>query len=157
MLKAQAVTLNMPKGTDLEVYASSLIERFTNPSLKHQTWQIAMDGSQKIPQRLGASLRFHLQHGSDYKWIAMGIAGWMRYINGIDELGQAIDVRDPLTQTFSTIHSKYSEPQDRVKALLGIETIFDPALLKNKEFVNTVTNAYQLLSTQGARYAVASL
>lgn len=157
MLKAQAVTLNMPEGTNLEVYASSLIERFTNPSLKHQTWQIAMDGSQKIPQRLGASLRFHLQQGTDYKWIAMGIAGWMRYISGIDELGQAIDVRDPLTQTFSTIHSKYSEPQDRVKALLAIETIFDPALLKNKEFVKTVTDAYQLLLTQGARYAVASL
>lgn len=157
MLKAQAVTLNMPEDTNLEVYASSLIERFTNPSLKHQTWQIAMDGSQKIPQRLGASLRFHLQHGSDYKWIAMGIAGWMRYIKGIDELGQAIDVRDPLTQTFSTIHSKFSQPQDRVKALLGIETIFDPALLKNKEFVKTVTDAYQLLLTQGARYAVASL
>ena len=46
MLNEQAPTLNMPVGTDLDGYAQQLIARFTNPSLKHQTWQIAMDGSQ---------------------------------------------------------------------------------------------------------------
>ncbi|MDW3116322.1 fructuronate reductase, partial [Vibrio sp. 1727] len=60
MMQAQAPSLTMPEGTDLEGYAKLLIERFTNPSLKHKTWQIAMDGSQKIPQRMGGSLRFHL-------------------------------------------------------------------------------------------------
>ncbi len=47
MLDEQAPTLSMPEGTDLEGYANLLIARFTNPSLKHRTWQIAMDGSQK--------------------------------------------------------------------------------------------------------------
>lgn len=53
MMLAQAPSLKMPEGTDLEAYAKLLIDRFTNPSLKHKTWQIAMDGSQKIPQRMG--------------------------------------------------------------------------------------------------------
>lgn len=52
MLDEQAPTLTMPEETDLVAYADNLIDRFTNPSLKHQTWQIAMDGSQKLPQRL---------------------------------------------------------------------------------------------------------
>lgn len=52
MLNEQAPTLSMPEGTDLAAYAELLIARFTNPSLKHRTWQIAMDGSQKLPQRL---------------------------------------------------------------------------------------------------------
>jgi fructuronate reductase len=157
MLKAQAVTLTMPEGTDLEAYARLLIERFSNPSLKHQTWQIATDGSQKIPQRMGASLRFHLDRGSDYRWLALGIAGWMRYVGGIDEVGQRIDIRDPLAATFAAINMKYSKNEDKVKALLSIDSIFDKSLSDNADFVRTITEAYQLIASNGARYAVACL
>src|SRR3954463_3295082 len=45
-------TLPVPPGADLAGYKRSLLERFANPALKHRTWQIAMDGSQKLPQRL---------------------------------------------------------------------------------------------------------
>lgn len=51
MMQEQAPTLSMPEGTDLNAYATLLIERFSNPSLRHRTRQIAMDGSQKLPQR----------------------------------------------------------------------------------------------------------
>jgi mannitol-1-phosphate/altronate dehydrogenase len=36
------------------------LERFANPALKHRTWQIAMDGSQKLPQRMLDGIRVHL-------------------------------------------------------------------------------------------------
>jgi len=42
-------TLALPPGADLAGYKRSLLERFANPALKHRTWQIAMDGSQKLP------------------------------------------------------------------------------------------------------------
>ena len=134
-----------------------LIERFSNPALKHQTWQIATDGSQKIPQRMGGSLRFHLENGSDYKWLTMGIAGWMRYVGGVDEQGNAIDIRDPLAETFAAINVKHQDSAAKVKALLSIETIFDKALLENAAFVKQLIDAYQLVTIKGARYAVASL
>ncbi|MGF1758816.1 fructuronate reductase [Photobacterium sagamiensis] len=157
MMKAQAPTLNMPEGTDLEGYAKLLIERFTNPSLKHQTWQIAMDGSQKIPQRMGGSLRFHLENGTDYKWLAMGIAGWMTYISGVDEKAKPIDVRDPMAEQFKTIYQQHGINTSVVKALLGIEAIFGTDLISNESLVSEITNAYQLIITKGARAAVASL
>ncbi|PSW22037.1 fructuronate reductase [Photobacterium sanctipauli] len=157
MMKAQAPTLTMPEGTDLEGYAKLLIDRFTNPSLKHQTWQIAMDGSQKIPQRMGGSLRHHLANGSDYKWLAMGIAGWMRYISAQDEKGDAIDVRDPMVDQFKAIYKEHGINPTAVRALLGIESIFGTDLIENESFINEVTNAYQLIITKGARAAVASL
>ncbi|MEF1341490.1 fructuronate reductase, partial [Vibrio rotiferianus] len=144
MLKAQAPTLSMPEGTDLEAYAQLLIERFTNPSLKHQTWQIAMDGSQKIPQRMGGSLRFHLANQTDYRWLAMGIAGWMRYIAGTDEKGQEIDVRDPMREKFQTIFAEHGIDTSIVKELLSIEAIFGTDLIKNESFVKEVTKAFQL-------------
>ncbi|HEY5715595.1 MAG TPA: fructuronate reductase [Psychromonas sp.] len=157
MMQAQAPTLNMPEGTDLEGYARLLIDRFTNPSLKHQTWQIAMDGSQKIPQRMGGSLRFHLANGSDYRWLAMGIAGWMVYISGTDENGQAIDVRDPMIDLFKAIYQQHGKNRSVVKALLGIEAIFGTDLIENEKFVEEVSNAYELIVGKGARNAVASL
>lgn len=157
MMKAQAPTLKMPEGTDLEGYANLLIDRFTNPSLKHQTWQIAMDGSQKIPQRMGGSLRYHLARGSDFKWLAMGIAGWMRYVAGVDERGEAIDVRDPMVAQFQAIYAKQGLNVSVVKALLSIEAIFGSDLIANDTFVSAVSDAYQRILDQGARGAVASL
>ncbi|VFS45654.1 D-mannonate oxidoreductase [Budvicia aquatica] len=51
MLNEQAPTLRT-KGVDLAAYADSLIRRYRNTALKHRTWQIAMDGTQKLPQRM---------------------------------------------------------------------------------------------------------
>ncbi|MGF1684130.1 fructuronate reductase [Photobacterium minamisatsumaniensis] len=157
MMKAQAPTLTMPEGTDLEGYAKLLIERFTNPSLKHQTWQIAMDGSQKIPQRMGGSLRHHLANGTDYKWLAMGIAGWMTYISAVDEKTNPIDVRDPMAEQFKAIYAEHGINTSVVTAILSIEAIFGTDLIQNEAFVTEVTKAYQLIITKGARAAVASL
>ncbi|MMR62689.1 D-mannonate oxidoreductase, partial [Salmonella enterica subsp. enterica] len=51
MLREQAPTLKV-RGVDLQRYADQLIARYRNPALRHRTWQIAMDGSQKLPQRM---------------------------------------------------------------------------------------------------------
>lgn len=37
MMQEQAPTLSMPEGTDLQAYATLLIARFSNPSLRHRT------------------------------------------------------------------------------------------------------------------------
>lgn len=76
MMQEQAPTLSMPEGTDLNAYATLLIERFSNPSLRHRTWQIAMDGSQKLPQRLLDPVRLHLQNGGSWRhWRWAWLAG----------------------------------------------------------------------------------
>jgi len=98
MLNEQAPTLKV-KGVDLAHYADLLIDRYSNPALRHRTWQIAMDGSQKLPQRMLDSVRWHLVHNSDFSLLALGVAGWMRYVGGVDEQGQAIEVSDPLLST----------------------------------------------------------
>ena len=40
-----------------DAYAAALIERFENPNLHHRLDQIAMDGSQKLPIRILATLK----------------------------------------------------------------------------------------------------
>ena len=90
--------MHVPPSTDLAAYKAALIERFENPALKHRTWQIAMDGSQKLPQRLLGTIRDCLKRGPPFERLALGVAGWMRYVTGVDENGGAIDVRDPLAE-----------------------------------------------------------
>ncbi|MGR5452660.1 fructuronate reductase [Vibrio rotiferianus] len=157
MMQAQAPSLTMPEGTDLEGYAKLLIERFTNPSLKHKTWQIAMDGSQKIPQRMGGSLRFHLEQGSDFKWLAAGIAGWMRYVSAVDEQGNEIDVRDPMAEQLKAVCDEHGQNVSVVPALLSIEAVFAPEIGQNPQVIDAVSSAYQSLIEKGARATVAAL
>ncbi|MDA8496748.1 MULTISPECIES: fructuronate reductase [unclassified Citrobacter] len=157
MLNEQAPTLSMPEGTDLAAYAELLIARFTNPSLKHRTWQIAMDGSQKLPQRLLDPIRLHLKKGEDARHLTLGVAGWMRYISGVDEQGHPIEVIDPLSAQYQAIYQQYPSIEERVRALLAIDTIFGRDLCDNADFIERVTAACQQLHSVGARAAVAAL
>lgn len=154
MMQEQAPTLTIT-GVDLNAYADSLIARFTNPALKHRTWQIAMDGSQKLPQRMLESIRIHLQRGSDWSLLALGVAGWMRYVSGTDERGNTIDVRDPLVEKIQTL-VKGSSEADRVNALLTLSEIFGSELPKNTVFVSQLQQAWQQLTRDGARQAIIS-
>lgn len=122
MLEEQAPTLRI-KDVDLTAYADSLIARFANPALQHRTWQIAMDGSQKLPQRMLDGIRIHLERNTDWPLLALGVAGWIRYVSGTDERGNAIDVRDPLSDKIRAIVGA-SRDADRVNALLGLSEVF---------------------------------
>ncbi len=154
MLQEQAPTLKV-QGVDLAKYADSLIARYTNPALRHRTWQIAMDGSQKLPQRWLDSIRWHLANGSQFTLLALGVAGWMRYVGGVDEQGEAIEVSDPLLAEIQQAVAASQEGEARVKALLGLNTIFGTDLPANEKFVKQVTESYLALRENGAKATVA--
>lgn len=154
MLGEQAPTLSIT-GVDLNAYADNLIARFSNPALKHRTWQIAMDGSQKLPQRMLDSIRAHLQRESHWPLLALGVAGWMRYVSGTDDAGEAIDVRDPLADKIRAIVDT-SDEAERVRALLALSEIFGTDLPANPRFVDAIETAWQQLSSQGAHQAVSN-
>ena len=154
MLKEQAPTLKV-QNVDLARYADLLIERYTNPALRHRTWQIAMDGSQKLPQRMLDSVRWHLADNSSFTLLALGVAGWMRYVGGVDEQGNAIEVCDPLLPVIQAAVQQSEEGESRVKALLAIEAIFGKDLPLQGQFVDQVTNAYLSLLSKGAKATVA--
>lgn len=63
-----------PPGLSLRDYAGQLRERFSNPSLKHQTCQIAMDGTRKLPQRLLATLEEQLRAARAVDALCLAVA-----------------------------------------------------------------------------------
>lgn len=154
VMEEAAVTLTVPDGTDLAAYRASLLRRFANPALHHRTWQIAMDGSQKLPQRLLGAMQDRLHKGLPIATHALAVAGWMRYVSAIDEQGRAIDVRDPLAVEFSALAREAGPVAARLApALLGVEKVFGP-LGADPRLREAVTAALGRLYKDGARRAV---
>ena len=94
-LAAAAATLDSLPGVDLAAYAEDLARRFANPHLGHETYQIAMDGSEKLPQRIFAPAIDALRRGQFPDPFAFATAAWMRYTLGRKDNGHAYDLRDP--------------------------------------------------------------
>lgn len=156
MAEELAPTLEVPADTDLGAYQAALVERFANPALRHRCWQIAMDGSQKLPQRLLAAARERLAQGQSVARIALAVAAWMRYVSGVDERGEPIDVRDPLAESLTKRAAPVrGEAGPLCRALLAERAVFGEDLPAESGFVAAVETALESLLRLGARDTVA--
>ena len=144
-----------PMGVDLNVYAGSLLERYRNPAIRHRTWQIAMDGSQKLPQRILGTLAANLAAGRPSPGLVLAVAAWMRYVGGADETGGAIDVRDPLAARLRALSDGGADAAGKVGALLGVREVFDAQLVE--ALLPLVSEAYGRLVAVGARQAASEI
>jgi fructuronate reductase len=158
MLDEAAPTLAMPEGTDLAAYADSLLARFANDSLRHRLQQIAMDGSQKLPQRWLYGAVERLEAGGDVACTALGLAAWIRYTAGRDLQGQEHPVDDPLAERFAALHARHGQDAEAlVAAFLGMDDVVPPALAADTDFAAAVLAAYRTLSQHGLVAALAAL
>lgn len=85
-----APTIAAAPGQNLAAYADALLVRFANPALGHRLIQIAMDGSQKIPQRWLETLAWHQARGQRCASLEAAIGAWIAFLRS----GQLVD--DPL-------------------------------------------------------------
>lgn len=144
-----------PEGVDLEAYADALFKRYSNPAIRHRTWQIAMDGSQKLPQRILGTISDNLEAGRPCPGLMLAVAGWMRYVGGIDEKGRPIEVKDPLAAQLRELSDAEPAADRKVAALLGVRDVFSSRLAA--ELAQPVARAYDFLSVHGARKAVGEI
>lgn len=138
-----------PPGEDLPAYATALAARFANPAIRHRTWQIAMDGSQKLPQRILATIAEARAAGRPVPGLTLAVAAWMRYTSGRDERGAQIDVRDPLAPRLATLWQ--DDPRATVAGFLGLAEVFPQALREDAGFAQDLAAALDGLVTRGGR------
>ena len=143
-----APTLGMPKA-QTDAYAAKLLERYSNTAMKHRTYQIAMDGSQKLPQRLLGTVTDRVKAGAPFERLALGIAAWMIYAHGQDLSGKTIPVQDPMAAEFARL-----SPHNLVEGYLAIERVFPRELSSSATFRDTVSRQLALLRQAGAAEAV---
>ena len=149
-------TLASPPGTDLARYCATLLVRFRNPALPHRTAQVAMDGSQKLPQRLLGTARDRLAGGGSIRHLALAVAGWMRYASGVDEHGGRIEVADPLAGRYAEIAAAArGDPVALARGFLGIAAIFGEDLPAMPAFADAVTRHLESLVRRGVAATLA--
>jgi fructuronate reductase len=150
-------TLEPPEGEDLAAYAEALLARYANPGIRHRTWQIAMDGSQKLPQRLLGTIADDLAAGRPCPGLTLAVAAWMQYVSGDDLAGRPIDVRDPLADRLARLSAGAGDTVARVDALLSVAEVFPPELAARAGFRRGLIEASEALAREGARGAVARI
>ncbi len=91
-----APSFTPPDGVSVVDYGESVLERFANPAIAHRTLQVAMDGSQKLPQRVLHTIRDRRAAGAEPRWGALVVAAWMRFARGVADDGRALPLDDPL-------------------------------------------------------------
>lgn len=146
--------LTPPPRADLAAYAGRLAERYQNPGIRHRTWQIAMDGSQKLPQRILGTLADNMAAGRDSPGLILAITAWMIYVGGTDLQGQPIDVRDPLAARLRATLDGKETVEGKIAALLAIAEIFPTDFSVHQ---SCLSQAYKSLKSKGVRATVESL
>jgi fructuronate reductase len=151
-------TLSPPVELDLAAYRSALFARFSNASLNHRTRQIAMDGSQKLPQRLVTTAAARIERGLPIPRLALAVAGWMRWQGGRDDAGASFTVDDPLAATTRRLlDAAGPDAEAQTRALLSLAAVFPPALAAEPAFRDVVLEAYRRLAEHGAQASVGRL
>lgn len=142
--------LTVPPGVDLNDYTQSLLQRFQNPKIRHRTWQIAMDGSLKMPLRVISSIEDNLTLDRIPSRLFLALAAWMRYTSGRTFDGEQIDVRDPLKDRLADIWLGPGDPENVVAEYLTIREIFPAELAKNPTVFAELCKALLTLQKHGS-------
>ena len=154
--KAAASTLPQLAGIDLSAYARELLSRFANPAIAHETYQIAMDGTEKLPQRIFAPALEALEKGLDVRPFAFAVAAWMRYCLGRLDDGTRFALRDPREEEIGRLLSGAATSSDVANALHMLANFFPERLRTDLLWRDTVNSCLGTMIGEGMQAAFAA-
>ncbi len=153
-IRAAAATLAPLQGIDFSVYERELLARFANPAIAHETYQIAMDGTEKLPQRILAPALETLAAGGDVRPFAFAVACWLSYCLG-EKDGDAYALRDPREAALGAAAATGGAPGDVAEAIMDAAACFPERLRMDPRWSDAVARAFGAQRAHGVRGAVA--
>lgn len=149
-LAAAARALPPLPDIDLTAYAAALQDRFCNPAIAHQTYQIAMDGTEKLPQRIFLPAVAALRAGQSIRPFAFATAAWMRYAIGETDDGQPYALRDPREAEIRAAIAAAPRQAGAIHAALTeLPGLVPDMLRQSAEWRGAVTDALARMLTHG--------
>ncbi|MDE2181391.1 MAG: mannitol dehydrogenase family protein [Alphaproteobacteria bacterium] len=132
-------------GLDLDAYIGVIVARFRNPALTHLLYQIASDGSQKLPHRILGTIKDAIQGGRPIARLVVPVAAWMRFVAREAKEGRALD--DPLGRILAGIGGACTgRAIDDLPRFLELRNVFDSELASAAPFVAALGSAYDDLT-----------
>lgn len=149
-----AATLPPLAGIDFARYGAELIDRFRNPEIAHETRQIAMDGTEKLPQRIFAPVGDLPEDSPRIATFALCFAAWLALMHKQTTLAKS-DETNPLPDD-----PQAREIANRIDGQQDAATLYDrlatlpgwmPRHLHDNQFWRTaVIGRLSMLLSQGA-------
>ena len=136
-----------------------LTERFPNPFMPDTPQRIATDTSQKLPIRYGETIKAYMASEthipSELKLIPLVLAGWLRYLTGINDAGEPFEVSpDPL---YASLKEKLGDMKpgspidtERLRPVLNDASIFGVSLYECGLADKVVGYFEELMAGKGA-------
>jgi fructuronate reductase len=135
-----AASFTPPAGVSVVDYGEQVLARFANPAIRHRTLQVAMDGSQKLPQRVLHTIADLRAAGRSARWCALVVAAWMRFVVGYADDGTALPLDDPLADRIrAALATGGGTPGGAVDALLGLREVFPAEVAEDAEVRAEIT------------------
>ena len=133
-------------GIDLISYARTIRERISNPTLHHRAHQIAMDGSQKMQQRIFDAANDLVKLGKPATLHSTAIAIWIHFLatnkeiddplaHKLSPLAQLPDSLEAVTQTLSL-----QEFTRKLDPSLFAAVAADLSIIRNSSVLDLISN-----------------
>jgi mannitol 2-dehydrogenase len=146
-------TLPPVPGVDLDRYKHQLIERFANPEVRDTLARLCAESSDRIPKWLLPVVREQLAAGREIKRSVLVVASWARYVEGVDEQGEPIEVVDRLRDK---LVERAQHNRDDPLVFISDPDLFGD-LAQNEQFVTQYRAALKSLHEIGARATLEAL
>jgi len=138
------------EGINLEEYKNSLLTRFGNIYIKDQVDRICSESSAKFPIFILPTLKAQLKDNGPIEHAAYVIGAWVIYSLGIDEKGNALNIKDALAKE---LLKKAIIAKENPELFLEIESVFGN-LKESEAFVKAYTKAYKNILKSGVEKCV---
>ncbi|WP_299348178.1 mannitol dehydrogenase family protein [uncultured Catenibacterium sp.] len=129
-----------PKILNPKEFIDTVVQvRLPNPFMPDTPQRIATDTSQKLAIRYGETIKAYDKSAeldvADLKVIPMVIAGWLRYLMGVDDEGNAFETSpDPLTDELKEVTNKLTMQNKELMSYDTLEETVRPILESKKIF-----------------------
>lgn len=137
-------------GIDLEDYKRTLVERFGNPAIGDRLARLCARGSTKMPAYLLPSIHDAIAAEEPHELLTLAVAGWFRYLRGVDSAGDEIEIEDALGERLCCLAL---EGGDDPRPLLAERSVFG-ALGDAPQFVAALERALRALRRDGPRATI---
>lgn len=145
MHEAIKPTLRAGPELDLDHYIDAVLQRFRNPTIRHELAQIAWDGSQKLPFRILGTVRDAIGTNRPLERLCVPLAAWCHFLHRA-----ARDQRklvDPLAgQLLDLAAASTGAASDDIAQFLTLTAVFGTDLPAHNGFVAAMTAAYARLA-----------
>ncbi len=139
---------------DLSAYSKALEKRFANPAIAHETAQIAMDGTQKLPQRITAPALDALKLGTESKPFAFALAAWIAFLKKKQRSGHLQLTDDPKAAQLMDAVADKNDAKELIKALAEICPDIFPIALITGRFGDQLHTALEEILSKGIEHAM---